>query len=198
VSPELLRAPIVGRTAEVEAVEVFLDRIPNGACALFLEGEPGIGKTRVWSEGVRLGRRTELLVLRTRPAGADAEFAFAGLGDLLGDSVDAVLTELPEPQRRALAAALLLEGEPDVAVDRHAVGAAFLGAVRLLTRERPVVLAIDDAQWLDTATRDAVAFALRRLDDEPVGVLATVRLSSDTSAEAIVTRCRRNGYFASG
>jgi tetratricopeptide (TPR) repeat protein len=186
VTTETVRAPLVGRAAEVEAVQQFLDRAAHGTEALFLEGEPGIGKTRVWTEGVRLAQDAGLLVLRTRPAGADAEFAYSGLGDLLGNSVGDLLAELPRPQRRALAAALLLEDEPGAAVDSHAVGAAALAVIRSLARERPVLIAIDDAQWLDTATRDALAFALRRLDDVPVGTLATVRLAPDADARAVV------------
>jgi DNA-binding CsgD family transcriptional regulator len=186
VTTETVRAPLVGRAAEVEAVELFLDRIAQGAEALFLEGEPGIGKTRVWSEGVRLAQAADVRVLRTRPAGAEAEFAYAGLGDLLRNAVVDVLPELPPPQRRALAAALLLEADGAHAVDGHAVGAATLGALRLLARAGPVVVAVDDAQWLDAATRDALAFALRRLDDEPVGILATVRVAPEANANALV------------
>jgi DNA-binding CsgD family transcriptional regulator/tetratricopeptide (TPR) repeat protein len=185
VATETVRAPLVGRAAEVEAVELFLDRIAQGAAALFLEGEPGIGKTRVWIEGVRVARERGSVVLRTRPAGADAEFAFAALGDLLRDVVEEVGTDLPPPQLRSLAAALQLE-DPAAAVDRYAVSAALLGTLRLLAREQVVVLAIDDAQWLDPASRDVLAFALRRLDEEPVGLLATVRLAPETDVEAVL------------
>jgi DNA-binding CsgD family transcriptional regulator len=174
---------LVGRAAEVEAVELFLDRVSRGAHALVLEGEPGIGKTRVWTEGVRLARERERLVLLSRPAGTDAELAFAGLGDLLRDVLDVVVGDLPSPQRRALGAALLLEDGGGAVVDRHTVGAALLGALRLLSREHPVVLAVDDAQWLDPASRDTLAFALRRLDEEPVGLLATARLPPDANAQ---------------
>ncbi len=113
MTTELLGGSLVGRTAEVDAVEQFLGRIPDGARALFLEGAAGIGKTRVWSQGVQLALGRDCLVLRTRPAGAGAEFAFAGLGDLLRDLVEGVFPELPAPQRRALAAALLLEDAGD-------------------------------------------------------------------------------------
>jgi DNA-binding CsgD family transcriptional regulator len=187
VTTETVRAPLVGRAAEVEAVELFLDRIAQGAEALFLEGEPGIGKTRVWTEGVRLAQTGDVRVLRTRPAGAEAEFAYAGLGDLLRDAVGDLLPELPSPQRRALAAALLLEADGAPSVDGHAVGAATLGGLRLLARERPVVVAVDDAHWLDAATRDALAFAVRRLDDEPVGILATVRVAPEVDAGALAS-----------
>ena len=176
---------LVGRTAALDAANAFLDRIGGGACALFLEGEPGIGKTRVWSEGVRLARERGYVVLRSRPAGADAEFAFAALADLLRDVVGEIQAHLPRPQRRSLAAALQFEDEPGATVDRYAVGAAVLGTLRLLAHDQAVVLAVDDAQWLDPASRDVLAFALRRLDDEPVGLLATVRKARDTSAEVV-------------
>ena len=186
MTTDTLRGPLVGRAAEVEAVQLFLDRISRGAEALFLEGEPGIGKTRIWTEAVRLARECDCLVLRTRPAGADAEFAFAGLGDLLRDVVDDVASELPAPQRRALAAALLLVDAPGGAVDRYAVGAALLATLRLLSRDRAVVVAIDDAQWLDSASQDVLGFALRRLEEERVGVLATVRVAPEELAPALV------------
>jgi len=186
VKSENVRVPLVGRAVELEAVELFGDRVARGAHALFLEGEPGIGKTHVWSEGVRLLRGRDSLVLRTRPAGADSEFAFAALGDLLRDVIDGVVAELPGPQRRAVSAALLLEDDTGAIVDRHAVGAAVLGTLRLLARERSVVLAVDDAQWLDSASRDVLTFALRRLEDEAVGVFATVRVSPEASAEGVI------------
>ena len=65
MTTETVGAPLVGRAAEVEAVQLFLDRATRGTEALFFEGEPGIGKTRVWSEAVLLARAAGALVLRT-------------------------------------------------------------------------------------------------------------------------------------
>jgi DNA-binding CsgD family transcriptional regulator len=179
---------LVGRAAEVESVETFLEEAAQGARALFLEGEPGIGKTRLWSEGIRLARTRGYRVVTTRPAETDAALAFVGIGDLLRDVLDDVVDDLPPPQRHALRTALLLEDASSTAPDRHLLDASLLGALRVLSRRVPVVVAVDDAQWLDSASADALAFAFRRFADEPLGLLATVRIGTESPrADALLT-----------
>jgi len=169
------RRATVGRGAELETIHALVASLSDGPRALFLRGPPGIGKTQLWAEGIGLARRQELRVLTTRPAGADARIAFAGLRDLVGVAADEVLPELPAPQRRALAVALALE-EPDaVGPDPGVLSASFVATLRLLARPQPLLLGVDDAQWLDASSRAVLAFALRRLEDEHVGLLATVR-----------------------
>jgi DNA-binding CsgD family transcriptional regulator len=163
---------IVGRDVELERLGDFLER-PG---ALVVEGEAGIGKSTLWrwtvAEAGRRGRR----VLTCRPAAAEAALSYAALGDLLGDALGEAAGGLPAPQRRALGAALLLDAADAAQPDRLAVAVAVLGALRALAAARPLLVAIDDAQWLDPPSAAALEFALRRCRDEPVAVLAARRL----------------------
>ena len=165
---------LVGRDDELEAVVRLLDAAEQLPGAVVLAGEAGIGKTTLWLAGVEAAVARSYRVLTCRPSEAETQFAFAGVGDLLGAAAGDVLAELPPIQRRALEAALLL-GESELPVDEHAVAAAFLGALRLLSDAGPVCLAIDDVQWLDAASLTAVRYALARLDREPIATLLAVR-----------------------
>jgi DNA-binding CsgD family transcriptional regulator len=171
--------PIVGREAENEALEAFLDAVGMGAAALIVQGEPGIGKTTLWKHGVEEALRRSYRILACRPVEAETRLSFAGLGDLLQDVVDDVLSELPEPQREALEVALLRVPALGPRPDQRAVSLAVLGALRLTAGVGPVVLAVDDLQWLDRPSARVLRFALRRLDRERVGVLAAVRGSDE-------------------
>ena len=174
--------PLIGRADELAVVDEFLARLTDGAHAFLIEGEPGIGKTRLWQEGVAHARDRSYRILAARPGGSEVQLAFAGLSDLLVAVLDDVLPALPVPQRRALEVALLMRDAEGASPDQRAVSAAFLGAVRAIALETPVVIAVDDLQWLDRASAFVLSFAVRRLGSEPVGLLATVRVPSDASA----------------
>ncbi|MDQ3897171.1 MAG: AAA family ATPase [Actinomycetota bacterium] len=165
---------IHGRESELQAVDDFLDRARASHASLIFEGDAGIGKTTIWDEAVvRAGTRCRVLV--ARPAEAEAGMAFAALTDLFEPVFDDVVTSLPQPQARALAVALLkTEPEPD-GLDRRAIAAATLSVLRACARTGPVVVAIDDLQWLDRPSQRALSFALRRVGDLPVGLLACSR-----------------------
>jgi DNA-binding CsgD family transcriptional regulator len=162
-------AGVVGREAEVGSVLRFLERAVGGTAGLVLEGEPGIGKSTVWLAGVGAARRLGRVVLVARPAESERGLAYAGLGDLFDSVLDGVIGELSPPRRRALEVALLRD-EPgaatdaDGAADPRALGVAVHDVLNLLGRRSPVVVAIDDVQWLDASSAGALAFALRRLD----------------------------------
>ena len=175
---------IIARQSELAALDDFLASADEWPAALYFEGAAGIGKTRLWREGVDRARSEGLRVLATRPGSAEVRLAFAGIADLVRDVLHDVLAELPAPQRRALAVALLVEDAEGVAPDDRAVAAAFLGALRIVATEGPVVVAVDDVQWLDAASARTLAFALRRLDDERVRVLGTIRVSPDEAEPA--------------
>ena len=138
-----------------------------------LAGEPGIGKTAIWRELVARARRLGWEVLTTAPAGSEVQLGWVGLADLIGPLGERSLAGLPAPQRRALEVVLLQAHDPGVGV--RAIGSALLGVLRHVAGERPLLLGIDDLQWLDPASSHALAFALRRLDPAPVTVLATCR-----------------------
>jgi predicted ATPase len=170
---------LIGRDTEMAAITTFLEAVPSGPSALLISGEPGIGKTSLLSEGVNAARDRSFRVLLGRPVEAETRLSFAGLDDLVGGVFSEALPELPPPQQQAIRAALLLEGSPAPSPDPRAIGLAFLGILRFLARSGPVLIAVDDVQWLDAPTTTALAFALRRLDGEPIGLLAAQRSRGD-------------------
>jgi DNA-binding CsgD family transcriptional regulator len=166
---------ILGRDAELAAIASYLHRLAAGPVALVLEGEAGIGKTTLWEAGVAAAHRRGYPVLACRPVQAEATLSFAALGDLLDGVLDEVLPALPDPQRRALEVALLRADAGEDPADQRAVSVATLGVLRLLARSRPLLVAVDDVQWLDGPSARVLAFAVRRLTHEPVGLLVSVR-----------------------
>ena len=166
---------IIGRDEELAHLRRFLDAVDLVPAAMLLEGEPGIGKTILWRAGVDMARARGLRVLTAIPSTAETRLSFAALADLLGAVLPDVLASLPAPQRRALEIALLLEDAEGPPPDQRAVAFAFFGAVRALARGGPVVVAVDDVQWLDRPSAFMVEFTIRRLRDEPVVFLLTLR-----------------------
>ncbi len=142
-----------------------------------LEGEAGIGKTTLWQQGLDRASALSYRVLSCRPSGTETRVSFAALGDLLEPVVNDVLPALPEPQCRALAVALLLEDPAGTGPSQRAIALAFLGVIRALAEREPVAIAVDDIQWLDGSSLFVLEFALRRLQEEPVAVLLTIRAS---------------------
>ena len=172
-------ASLVGRQSELEVLDTFVAHVVDGPRALFLEGEAGIGKSRLWREGVWRAREHGIRVLSAHPGGGEVQLAFAGLTDLLGDDVSTVLPQLSPPQRRALEIALLLDEPEGSPPDDRTIGAAFRSCLRNLAGDGPVCIAVDDLQWLDRASLRVLEFACRRLEREPVFVLATLRIAAD-------------------
>ncbi len=167
---------IVGREEDRATVEAFVGRAEGGASALVLEGEAGIGKSTLWLAGVQVARSRGLRVLLSRPAEAESGLAHAGLGDLLEDALADVAPLISTPRRRALEIALLREEATDDPVDHRALGVAIRDVLHLLSERKPILLAVDDVQWLDPSSSSALAFALRRLAASPVLVLLARRL----------------------
>ena len=151
---------IVGRDAELAAVRECVASTAAGA--LVLSGGPGIGKTTLWEASIAIARKRGTRVLVARPSGAEASLSFAALIDLC-DGVDAsALAELPAPQRSALEVALLRAEPTGVAAEPHAIALGVRSLLRALAADAPVLIAIDDIQWLDAPSVEALAFASRR------------------------------------
>ena len=170
----LERHELVGRETETGAAQAWVDLLGDGPAALVVRGDPGIGKTSLWAAATDLATAAGALVLVSRPVEAEMPLGYAGLGDLLEPVADRVLAALTEPLAADLAAALLLR-DGSAPSDPLVVARATLAALRDLAAESPVVVAVDDGQWLDPASARALAFAVRRLTTERVGVLLALR-----------------------
>ncbi len=166
---------LLGREADLAEVDAFTEHADAGWSALVVEGEPGIGKTTLWREAIRRAEVRGFTVLSCRPAEAEVKLSFAALGDLLEPVSQETFERLPEPQRHALGGALLRAGEGAAPAAPRAVAAGLRGILVELSGSAPVLVAIDDTQWLDAPSAGALAFALRRLRHARVGVLATRR-----------------------
>src|SRR4051812_48779371 len=156
-APPAGRSPdVVGREAELAGIRGFAASLGDGPRALVIRGDPGIGKTTLWLETVEECRRAGFAVVLTRPAEEEMPLPLVGLVDLF--------------EHAGLDPEALRAGD-----DPLARGRAVLDALRRLAAESPALVAIDDVQWLDAASARALRFALRRLDSEPVGVVASAR-----------------------
>jgi DNA-binding CsgD family transcriptional regulator len=179
---------VIGREAELASLGEFGASIADGAAALVLEGEAGVGKTTLWTAGLAGASERGVRVLEARPAESEIALSFSGIGDLLDSVLDEALVSLPAPQRRALSRALLLddEGPPP---DPHAIGVAVLNAFRALAAPRPLLVAVDDVQWLDPASAGVLGYAARRLRAERVGVMLARRIPWEAG---LITEVRRS------
>lgn len=182
VRGQAVRASLIGREAEIAAVETFLAGAP-GAGALVLEGAPGIGKTTLWEAGLEAGRRHGFRVLSARPSDAEARLAFAGLIDLFDGVETRQLDGVPPPQLEALEVALLRAAPPGRTLEPHAIALGTLNALRALADAGPVLIAIDDVQSLDTQSASPIAWAARRLEGIPVAFLLARRPGPSSPVE---------------
>lgn len=162
---------LVGRTAEVREIDDLIEGAREGrGSALLLRGEPGIGKTSLLRYAA--AHASALTLLEARGIEAESEIPFSGLSDLLRPLLGALST-LPARQAAALAGALALG--PPTGADPFAVAAATLSLLAAAAAERPVLVLVDDLQWLDTSSSEALLFAARRLDAEPLAMLFAER-----------------------
>src|SRR5436309_12155475 len=140
--------------------------------ALVVHGEPGVGKTALLE--YLAAQASGCRVVRAGGVQSEMELAFAGLHQLCAPMLDR-LERLPAPQRDALGTAFGLTA--GVAPDRFLVGLAVLGLLSEVADERPLVCLVDDAQWLDRASLQALEFVARRLFADSVGLIFAVRQS---------------------
>lgn len=171
---------IVGRDEELGSLTAFFDRTSEGLAAVVLEGEAGIGKSTLWRAGVEAARERGFRVLSSRPAEAERGLAHAALGDLFENVLESVLPALSAPRRRALEVALLIEDAAHRS-DPRTLSVAVRSALEGLAADEPVVLAVDDIQWLDPSSASALAFALRRLHQQSILLLLARRLGEEAA-----------------
>jgi len=168
----------VGHSVTSVALAKFIAAAAEQPSGLVIAGEAGIGKTTLWLAAVEQARERGFRVLTAQAGQAESALAYAALADLIGDVDESVLSDLPELQRVALDRVLLRAATQGPATDHRVTSAAFLAAIETLAEETPVLVAIDDAQWLDASSRAVVAFAARRFRGR-IGVLATERSESE-------------------
>jgi DNA-binding NarL/FixJ family response regulator len=164
-----------GRPEHDRAVDDFLSALPTEPSALVIEGEPGIGKTTLWSSTIAAARARGWVVLAMRAALAESVAAYAGLADLLAQVPPSPFEALPDPQQRALDQVLVRSGT-DSPTEPRAVAAGFLTVVHAMSAVAPVLIAVDDIQWVDPSTVFALSYVTRRLPPS-VGVLAAHRVT---------------------
>jgi tetratricopeptide (TPR) repeat protein len=167
---------VFGRDLELAAIERFLDSGSTWPSAVVIEGEAGIGKTTLWLEGVRRAKARGMRTLQARPAESEQKLSYVALADLVVEAFDEVGAALPQVQQRALAGALVREDASSGASART-TATAFVGVLAACAANGAVLLAVDDVQWLDSASAQTLGFALRRLPPK-VGVLLAHRVEA--------------------
>jgi DNA-binding CsgD family transcriptional regulator len=179
---------VIGRDEELRRLFEFLDAARELPVTMIVEGEAGSGKSTLFAACVDAAGERRYRILMARPAEPERDLSFVALRDVLGDVFDEVAGDLPAPQRRALSVALLREEPSELPPDRAAIASAFLRAVRALARATPVLIAIDDAHWLDLASLLALEFVVARLRQEHVGMLLTCRTDERIETLAAIER----------
>jgi len=153
-----------GREREGAHLRALLDRVRGGhSAAIVVRGEAGVGKTALLNDV--LGSAADLRVVRAAGIESEMELPYAGLQQLCASMLDQ-LSRLPPPQSGALRTAFGLAEGP--APDRFLVGLAALGLLSEAAERRPLVCVVDDCQWLDRSSSQALAFAARRIEAEGV------------------------------
>ncbi|GAA4878359.1 LuxR family transcriptional regulator [Kitasatospora terrestris] len=181
-----VRAQLVDRTDLLNRIRSALD----GQGSVLLHGPAGIGKTALLDTlGSEAGSAGEA-VLRSSPTAAEAGLPHLALIDLLGEALPGLAEELPAHLRHALERALLHSApEPGTATDPLAVRVAVLEALRRLADRGPVLVLLDDTQWLDQASRQVIAFAARRLAGRPIRFAVTERTERADSEPRMTELC---------
>ncbi|HYL41211.1 MAG TPA: AAA family ATPase, partial [Candidatus Binatus sp.] len=178
---------LFGREADCRAIDDLLRGVLAGAGgALLLWGEPGIGKTALMRYGVERG--AAMTLLSARGIEAESELPFAGLSEVLRPVLD-LLPSLSDRQAAALASALAIG--PPTGDDPFATGMATLSLLAAACASRPVLVAVDDLQWLDTSSADALLFAARRVRGEPIAFLIAMRDGTRAEPPALDIPARR-------
>src|ERR1700728_4759135 len=167
-----------GRDAELAALDDLLGQARNGTSgALVLRGDPGIGKTALLAQAAE--RAGGFHVIRANGGEEESGLPFAGLHLLLRPVLGRA-SALPDVQAEALRGALgLAKAGP---ADRFLVGLAVLSLLAELAADQPLLCVVDDAQWLDRASADALLFAARRLDTESIVLLLCARTGAFAAA----------------
>jgi DNA-binding CsgD family transcriptional regulator len=167
----------VGRDPELARLAAFVDRAAAGGAALLVLGDPGVGKTLLLDAAAAVAAGRGHRVLRAGGVQFEAEVSFAGLNQALLPLV-AEFARLGAPHRHALNAALGF-GEADTSPERLLVSTATVALLRLAAEAAPLLVLVDDLQWLDRASAGVLGFVARRLAGSRVGFLGAARVQED-------------------
>src|SRR4051812_24396460 len=164
-----------GRRSESAVLDALIAAVRDGQSrTLVVRGEPGVGKTALLDYAV--GAASGMRVVRAVGVESEMELAFAGLQQLCAPMLDR-LERLPGPQRDALATAFGLRAGDTP--DRFFVGLAALGLLSEVAADQPLLCVVDDAQWLDRASAQALGLVARRLVAESVALVLAARVGGD-------------------
>ncbi len=170
---------LVGRHREVVQLSALLDPVADAGSALvvlgsalLVLGDPGVGKTVLLRAAIQRARKAGFQIVETTGVESPYVLPYAGLQELLSPFLD-LADHLPPAQRRALVAALGAEGSRPP--EPFLVALAGLNLLSEAAARSPVLVAVDDVQWLDAPTHDALTFIARRVKREPVVVVGTAR-----------------------
>lgn len=164
--------PLLGRREERELLASLLEQAPACGQALVIRGEAGIGKSRLLEEAARAGDERGMTVLSATGVQSEAQLPFAGLHQLLRP-VRRRAADLPVVQRAALDAAFGLTRE--AAPEHYRIAMAALDLLSDVAADAPLLLVVDDAQWLDGPSAGVLAFVARRIASDPVVLIAACR-----------------------
>jgi DNA-binding CsgD family transcriptional regulator len=179
---------IVGRAAELSRVKAMLEEVRHGPAGLMIEGDIGAGKTTLWRAAVVAAREMGYRLLEAQPGESEESLPYAALGDLLEGVANDPDLRLPDPQLGAVRVAVLLDEPGDGAPDQRAVAVATLTALRSLSERSPVLVAVDDLQWMDGPSARVLQFVVRRLQNERVGVVTTCRTDAQAAVSGMFDR----------
>jgi DNA-binding CsgD family transcriptional regulator len=174
---ETVDSVLIGRGIEVAEILEFLSADFGAPAALVVTGDAGIGKTAVWRHALQAAGQSSR-VLSCQPVPAERPLAFSALDDLFGEIPGEVLLALAEPRRHAVESALLRSPPPGtyrVPPDQRVLARGILEILQVLSSSAPLIVAVDDARWLDRPSASVLGFCFRRLRNEPVRILLTLR-----------------------
>ncbi|MEV1076974.1 AAA family ATPase [Streptomyces sp. NPDC050211] len=180
---------LFGRDAEFTALDALVDGLPKAGGALVVRGAPGIGKSALLARAARQAERSGFTVLTASGVEAESHLPFAGLYQLTRTMLDRV-PGLPPVQAEALLGAFgMAEQSPTGrAPQLFMIALATLDLLGEAAGQAPVLLVVDDAQWLDSPTVDVLAFIARRLGPDPLGMLFGIRDGHTTGLDALALR----------
>ncbi len=163
---------VLGRQDELAMLHRFIAEEMPEPSAFLIDGEAGIGKTTLFDHAVREAHQLGLARMVARPGRAEVDLSYSALIELLSHVEERVIEELPAPQAHVLNRLLRRE---EGRFDRLSLSVAMLAVVRAIATARPLVLAIDDVQWLDAPSTKVLSYVARRLEGAPVRILVARR-----------------------